>query len=955
MQFRHLILSSSCLCMLMSAAPVFAQDDPVGTVDGDAASDRSPVGEIIVTGSRVVANGNDAPTPLTVIDTDTILKATPTTVSDGLKQLPSFSLSTGTRSLGNSGANTSGSTLNLRGLGSARSLTLLDGRRVPGASASGGVDTNTLPQLLLKRVDIVTGGASAVYGTDAVAGVVNFVLDHNFNGVKAIAQNGISEYGDAAQYRLGFAAGTPLFGGSGHIEMAVDHYRSNGIDSLLDRPTGAASWDWLILPDGTRAIYRDVRAATAGVPAGGYGGLVLSGPFAGQQFAPNGTLVPFVHGEQPLPGFGVESGGDGSFDYQRSITADLDYDQIFVRYDQDLGAGISLFAQLSASETVNRNNFFPYTLQGVTLSSDNAFLLPEQRTALATAGVDTFVLSKTVDTAEPFGTSSRTRSISPTIGLNGALGDKFNWSAYYSYGQNKLRVQNIGNVNVAKQSAALDAVVDPSSGDIVCRVTLTSPGLYPGCVPLNPFGRGAEDPAAVEYARDTTYFTVTNQMHDFGASVAGTLFENWAGPVNVAVTGELRKMKAQNRSTAQPTDLADCTGLLYNCNAGAAFYSTDVTADFDAKQTIKEAAFEIGLPLLSDSPLARSLDLNAAVRYADYSVSGDAWTWKIGGDWQATDWLRFRATRSRDIRAPTLLDLFAPQSIRPVFFDDSLHTGTNGAINVRSSGNSSLTPEVANTLTFGTVIRPNAIPRLSFAVDYFQIEIANGIAGLGPNNQRCEDSNGTSPICDQIVRPLPFSDRTPANFPLYLVEGPVNIADQVYKGVDAELNYGFDVEKVGDFHLRVLGTYQIDAKNKTFPDDPFQELAGVASALALGGLGGIPRVKLSGLLTFNSGPLGVTWQTRWRSSMKRLPDVRPGFATNEGRLAAASFSNIGITYDMPVTTQKLQLFANVQNVFDKKPPVNPSFLVGLPGFFYPTYPEDDVMGRYYTMGLRLNF
>jgi outer membrane receptor protein involved in Fe transport len=944
------ILLASTAVILATPVAAYAQEVPPETGNSTDRQAEGGADEIVVTGSRVATTGNQAPTPVTIVRADQLLATTPTTVSEGLKQLPAFSLSSGNRTLNNSGSNASGSFLNLRGLGGARTLTLLDGRRVAGASAGGSVDTNTLPQLLLQRVDIVTGGASAVYGTDAVAGVVNFVLDHNFNGIKAVAQSGISEYGDAPQYRLGLAVGAKIFGGTGHIEASIDHYRSDGIGSQLDRPVGAAAYDWVTRPDGTRSIRANVRNVLGGTPGGGYGGYVVNGPFAGQQFGPGGQLIPFNNGVALTPGAGIQIGGDGSWGYSRSITADLDYDQGFLRYDQELGSSTKAFAQVGVSRVTNRNNFFPLFLSFNTIAADNAFLSPAQRQALATAGTSTFLINKAVVSTDPQRTNSRTETVDATVGLEGKLTSSLNWSAYYSHGENKTRVTNVGNVNVARRAAALDAVISPVSGQPVCRVTLTNPGLYPDCVPLNVFGPGAESAAAIDYIRDNTYFDLTNKIDNFGVTINGTLFNNWAGPVKAALTGEVRRVTARNRSTNQPTTLANCTGLPLNCGGPA--YQTDVTSDFSAAQTIKEGALEVGIPLLKDVSFARSLSFNGAVRYADYSASGHVTTWKVGGDWIPIEGLRFRITRSRDIRAPTLLDLFGPQTLRPAFLDDT-HTDTGGAINISSQGNPSLVPEVANTLTFGAVMQPAFLPRFSVAVDYYKINLSNGIStlsGLSSSvNQRCDDSNGTSPLCALYDRPLPFSNTTAANFPTLIRESPVNLASQRFSGIDAEVNYAFDIDKIGDFGIRLLGTYQLEAKNRTFPDDPYQELAGVA------GTGGVPKTRINVNLRYSSGPFSLNVQTRWRSSMLRQPLVRPEFLTNDGRLPAASFTNIGASWDVDADSKKMQFFLNVQNLFNKAPPVQPSPFGGLVGFFYPTYQDDDVVGRYYTAGVRLNF
>ena len=204
-----------------------------------SAVEQGVLEEVVVTGSRVITNGDNSPTPVTVVTTEELAVTTPSNVPDALNKLPVFSGSRGQQTLGNASQNSTGNFLNLRGVGIIRTLILFDGHRVPPTAADGTVDTNTIPQLLLQRVDVVTGGASAVYGSDAVTGVVNFVVDKKFNGLKAQGQAGRSVFGDNATVRFGIAGGMDVAGGRGHIEGSAEHYNSDGIPYKTDRAAGS--------------------------------------------------------------------------------------------------------------------------------------------------------------------------------------------------------------------------------------------------------------------------------------------------------------------------------------------------------------------------------------------------------------------------------------------------------------------------------------------------------------------------------------------------------------------------------------------------------------------------------------------------------------------------------------------------------------------------------------------
>ena len=344
-------------------------------------------------------------------------------------------------------------------------------------------------------------------------------------------------------------------------------------------------------------------------------------------------------------------------------------------------------------------------------------------------------------------------------------------------------------------------------------------------MPTNPFGERTITQEAQNFFLQDTYFRLRNRVDDLTASVSGSLFNTWAGPVVVALSGEYRHLNMNLISDAQPTDRANCTGLRFNnCTPTTLIYASNVVGDQrNRNQKVSEAAVEFDLPLLSDSALARSLNINGAARYTHYNTSGNVTTWKVGLDWHLTDELRVRATRSRDIRAPNLNDLYSPINVNPSGFND-LHTGITATVPVESSGNPNLKPEVARTITGGVVYRPEWFNGFSVAIDYYDIKINNAIGNVSGSNsivqKECEDSGGASVLCDLIQRPLPFSNRDPVlNFPTRAFTRALNVTKLRVKGVDGEVNYATQALG-GNVSLRGLLAYQPTSLTQNFPGSP---------------------------------------------------------------------------------------------------------------------------------------
>jgi iron complex outermembrane receptor protein len=948
-----------------------------------AAADAADLSEVTVTGSRVITNGNNSPTPLTVVAVEDLAATHPTTVFEALNDLPVFAGSRSSLSIpSNAGGNNSAiNTLNLRGLGALRTLVLYDGHRFPSTNQDGLIDTNMIPQMLLQRVDVVTGGVSAVYGSDAISGVVNFVTDRKFEGFKANAQQGVAEPGDDKSYELGVAYGTSLFGGRGHVMGSYQIHDDDGILHRTDRKLGEGQLTMQGTGTAAQPYFLVYGARVAGATFGGKivppatcNAVCASNPLLNMQFATNGVLTPFVNGSTAGLANGLQVGGDGAYTTGASLKAAQGMHQAYARFDFELTDDIHYFltgSRSSSTTFINRNNNM---LNNVVLSSSNAFLSAANQLAMTSRGIATFNYGKywAEDVIAPINTNWYAQQYYINTGFEGRLGDNYRWELSYSNSVSKQDSLENDNIDNGRLSAALDAVVNPANGQVVCNVTLTNPGLYPGCVPINVFGPTSESQEAIDYIVSSAKFSGKTTLHDVSGSIAGAPFSTWAGEVNVALSGEWRRLGYEMVSSAQSStvDPLLCTGLRFNCTANTTSkYVSVQDSRTPVTMDITEGALEADVPLLKDIRFAQAVNLNAAVRYAHYSSTGtplvtlpesthtfNATTWKAGLNWHINDALTVRATRSRDFRAPNLNDLYQPGSVRTITFTDLLTIpSTSPVVPQQTGGNPALQPEVGNTSTLGFVWQ--ASDKLSFAVDGFDIKIDNAILAVtgGQNNIQtaCYASGGTSYYCTLQERPLGFTNTSPANAVTKWYLYSVNIAQQHTYGIDFESNYKTLLAE-RPFSLRGLVTYTPHIIYSQPGVNTFDQ-GGVD--FNNNGIAATPVWRATLMARYSPiERLTIDWQTRWRSELHHDADPTQVFAP-PNKVAAASYSNINLAYRFSSPSRgQADLYLNVQNVFDKQPPGSAfSGLQTGPGRFGGFVIGDDPIGRYYALGVRYKF
>jgi len=913
--------------------------------------DAAGVQEVVVTGTRVARAGYSAPTPVTMLRTDSLNAEAPSNLSDGLNQLPVFtgSISNAQDRGSNAGRIRTGNYLNLRSLGPQRVLVLQDGLRLPPTGNAGGTDANMIPQLLIERIDVVTGGASAAYGSDAVSGVVNFVMDKKFTGLKLLAQGGISSRGDDGSNRFGAAFGHSFLDGRLHVIGSAERYHSDGIDRRSSR--AGVNENYAVIGSGTAADpFRNVSNVRFSTSSDG--SYIVDGPLAGHQFLPSGRVGAFNAGT-PTGRAGLSFGGDGAvFPADRStLSAAATTEQFLGRLSYDLGGDVTAYVQGTYNHAINSDTQLPVTRNGSTANTriyaENAFLDPADRALLG--ATPSFTTGRFLSDFPFYSAKQETRSAIGSAGLNGLIGNSsFKWDVNYTYGRTRVDASAL-DLNLPRYYAAVDAVRNPA-GQIVCRITITNPGVQDGCIPLDVLGYGAASPAAMSYVMSPTTWRAINTMHDVQGNISGEPFSTWAGPVSVVIGAEYRHQTLDQVSNSNPASPPNFTGIRGVPTNSGTFSFTNVPFA-SGEYSIKEGFSETVVPLAKDSVIGKSLELNGAFRYTDYSTSGSVQTWKGGGTYEPGGGLRARVTVSRDIRAPTLYELFAGPSVRVQGYSDKL-TNQLAQYNEVNQGNPNLQPEIGSTYTGGLVFQPSFLPGFAISADYYQIKIRDAIGSQYGSLQvldLCANSNYTSPVCGQIVRPLGPTNTSPANFPSQVNIFQTNVASIRNKGLDVEASYQnslFD----GTFSSRLLATRLISYTVQGTSTAPAVEYAGNADFSDTGNQP-FPMPKWRGTLDVSYARAGFTIgaQERYIGSYRRS-DL---FVYTGNEIAAVGYTDLNLSYDVKSSFGTWQVFATVNNLFDRAYPITP--IGSNPGLAISTFRSIyDVTGRYITAGVRMS-
>ncbi|MCW4460176.1 TonB-dependent receptor [Sphingomonas sp. BT-65] len=847
---------------LAGAAPAFAQDAP--QEEAPAADEASSGETVVITGSRIQRPEFATPNPIQAFDAETIEQSGETNITQFLADSPALlgsSLSSDNAGSNAGGASTvGGNYLDLRNLGTNRTLVLVDGRRhVAGIPGSAAVDINSIPLDLIQRVDVLTGGASAVYGADGVSGVVNFIMKRDFEGLRLRGQAGISERGDAGNRYIGVTAGKNFAGGRGNVTLSYEYSKDDRFSQLQRLNYGRTGPTWRFVAnqddpfdaDPNTPDYlplRDLRWADTS-PGGAFD--------LDYDFAPDFT----GEGKVYDPGTYVRNepftiGGDSTLQeiYFGDTNPESERHVANLLTSFEVSPALRLFAEgkyaRSKASTLSQPVYDLY----VQIYGDNYYL--NQRFGSAVVG-DALLLGRDHFDFGVRRAKADRETIRTVVGADGEIGSNLNYEFSYTFGQTKTEAFSQSRVR-DRYYAAIDAVSD-GAGGVTCRINRPGEtliknfgyiatqqygtfnpvtGNYEGaaatfspgeCVPLNIFGAGSPSQEALDFVFVDDMERVSIRQHVVSGSIRGnteSFFKLPGGPVAFAVGAEYR-------SESTRFDPSEWT------EAGLLLDSSQAFPD-SGKFDVKEVFGEIDLPILRDLPFAHILSIGGAVRFSDYSTIGNTTTWSINGVYSPIRDITFRGTLGQAVRAPNLGELFnAPSGtyqfipdpcgidritdgtatrqanctailsglgIDPTTFDpagDAI-SPENTSLLGRAGGNRELQEESARTWTAGVVLRPRFIPGLQLAVDWYDISIRQAINT--PSAQELAELCVDQPTIDNVYCANLSRDPTTGYISNFLVQ-PANVASFDTEGLDVVLNYRVTPGSFGTFNLRMAANY----------------------------------------------------------------------------------------------------------------------------------------------------
>ena len=930
------------------------------------AQDSSDIEQVVVSASRISIAGYQQPTPVSVIGAAALAEAANTDIGDTLRQMPTVGGSSPEKGAAGNGLNTGQagvSSINLRNLGVIRNLVLFDGQRMVSPAIGIGADLSVFPSSLVERIDVVTGGASAAWGSDAVSGVVNLVLNKSFTGFKASLDGTDTGQDNRRTYGFTVTDGFDLDGGRAHILLAATYNNSpsavfanqahwfNG-GGLFPNPAITAAQSTACLANASTCIagqpalvtYRNIGNNAT------FGGAVTSGPLSGIQFGPGGTPAPYYQGV--ISGSSMAGGSTATNLTAKGISLlayPLQSDTGFFYGSYKLTPDIQVGAMLNYSGTHAISSSQILLQTGNLIKSDNPYLDPTIAARMATLGITSFTTSNvfadgvnmaatkfsdfynTVGAPVGYGERQLYRGV---LTLDGALGDDWSWNAAVQHSESHLHEIGTHNLIKANLTLATDAVRVTAAnagasgltvGTIACRSTLTAP--LNGCVPLDVLGTGVQNPAAVAYVNTNNNWQFQNEEQDtFDASMQGKL--PWdvtgAGVPSVAFGADYRK--EQVVGTTNPTS----TALGY---AVANFQP--VLGEFN----VEEGFAEIDAPLIKDG-IVENLSVNAAGRFTSYSTSGAVQTWKLGATSQVIDDVRLRTTWSLDIRAPNLGELFSqvPSAGNPL--DPKTGKAVTTALQI-TANNPNLQPEKAITVSGGVVLTPHWVPGLSMSFDWYSIGVHGFVATPNGNLEEQLCLGGSAAACANYV--YSGSNLTA----VYL--RPLNAASMTTSGLDFNADYAMDLFS-GNLALHLTGNYVDEQTESAFGTAPYDFAGAMGSDSQYAGL---PKMHFTFAATYNDGPWSATAQTRYIGSARLNNYWQTGVQVDNNAVSAVAYLDLRGTYRW---NDNIQFYGSVDNTLDSPPPEvvgtntnNLSLNTATAGSVY------DTLGRLYHVGIRFSY
>jgi len=951
-----------------SAAPEGAPVDAKSSMSGDAA----PTGEIVVTGSRIARRDFVSDSPIVTQNANQIKNAGVVSIETVLNRLPQFVPGQGAYTVAQGGR----ATLNLRGLGEQRNLVLLDGRRLPPATALGVINVNIIPQDILAGIETISGGASATYGSDAISGVVNFKTKSEYKGIQLDLQKGLSSRGDVPQTNAALMAGTTSGDGNTHAMISLGYYDRASLYGLdrrfYDRSAQSSTiFGGTYVPAGNNL---PSQAAVRGVFAkyGITGGVTTTTPFG---FNNNGTIFAqqgaanYISVGSPYM-FILNDSVSSSSTMQTSDASSETRYSMFMKADHLLNDAIKIYAQgLFVDDDVKTDaGWIPSLLISPTIPVTNPYIPADLATLLASRPNPTapFNYSRRFDNMPKRLIDDRSTTYQLLIGTGGDLGTgDLTWDIYGSTGETRL-IEEFRNAILASRLQNLLSA--PDGGNSICAG---------GFNPFGIAGGSTISQACINYLSTTTHAVTSVKQSVVEAQVQGTLFRFNGNPVKFALSANYRK---DSYRFSPDTSIAarDVASAIVAPKAGGSRH-------------VKEVAAELSAPLMRDKPFAERLEVDLGYRYSDYAISGGTSTYKASGIWKPVSALMFRGGYEHAIRAPGLAELFAaangglvqfgtpPNAGDPCDSRSVARTGaaaaqlsqlcvntgvptgivnsfqytTNAIISV-SSGSTALKPETADTFTLGAVLHPQSassalLRNLSLSADYYNIGLKNAISTIagGTIVNKCYNLDGSNTAYSASSYYCQFIHRdgggniTTVNTP-YLNLGGVRTS-----GIDFQLDWaagfgdlGLD-DRYGRIALNTTVSWLQHYKISQLPGNPFLDYRKTIDATPVTGLL-LPRWRMQSILTYTLKPMeiGLTWQhipgMKDVSSVTRPTNPSPGVGTYDKFDLRVSFA----------VTRNFDFSMLVNNLTDRKPLI----VAGQPGVTSPgVY---DIFGRSFMMSLR---
>jgi outer membrane receptor protein involved in Fe transport len=972
-----------------------------------AAASSVDVGEIVVTGSRIRRDTFDTPLPMASVNDQQIRQSGNTVLGDILNDLPQIEINSTAQNTSNTLFQSGEARVDIRGLGSNRTLVLMDGRRLPiGDASNPAVDLNLIPALMIDRVDVLPGGQSAVYGSEAIAGVVNLIMKKKFDGWQFDIQGGTSQHWDGQQSTIGVMYGRSFNDDRGHVLIGAEYGKEEAIfqkdradEGLFPgiRRNSAVG----VVTQGILPASRSTTSPFATFEIRPDVGVSLANPFG-----TNNPIAATIDVRNPTqivqlsPPCSLRTASplcqDPSLFYSAIYNALQNKTMrasIRGYADYALSDHIKAFVELSEARVDGYGYFqpaFSTTSPGtmpVVLKGDNAFLqgttqADQQLRALITGAGLPLTSATTIGVGKFWGEFGRRDSYTRrhqeryVIGMNGDfdfLGRNFAWDWYAQDGRLTGITQSFGVPNIQKTVFANDPVL--VGGQIVCRATVPGPSFNAaaaGCVPWDIINGGS--PAAIAYANGYATTTQTADQKVLAGNITFDAIHLPAGALGVAAGIEHREEKL---TFAQ--DPVSATGALFFNAVGTR----------EGKFEVTEAYLETRVPILKDMPFAKTLNFEYAIRGANYSTIGATSQYRIAGEWAPWDDVRFRASKATAVRAPNIVELFAPQSRNfttaaidpcdatafasataaqqaarrvtcaaaisgwnPATFSSNIGPG-RPSLALLQGGNPGLGPETAHTFDYGVVLKPRWVPNFQLSVDYFKYNIEQVVGTIPINTlfqNLCYDAPtpyASNPFCTLIQR-----DATGTNggsIPggvIQVILTNQNIAKRKVEGYDYAAQYHFDVSDVlkghewGQIGIRIDATWLYRYAIQGLPGQLYTNFANTLD-------NGFPRWKGIGTLQWNYEKFSVNWSTHYIGSMKANSAVQPT-ALDPYYTGDYWLHDLRGNYKL---NDKVDLRAGILNITDEYPPYLPEAFDGRQAgsSLY------DNRGRFFYMGASLRY